>query len=74
MEAYRDAKGLLFRQCAAAVLNLDDEAGGATLPARWLSRLTYSERQDEADLTAKNLRLFPDRVEFEAVAGGPSPG
>ena len=25
MEAYRDAKGLLFRQCAAAVLNLDDE-------------------------------------------------
>ena len=27
MEAYRDAKGLLFRQCAAAVLNLDDEAG-----------------------------------------------
>ena len=27
MEAYRDAKGLLFRQCAAAVLNPYDEAG-----------------------------------------------
>lgn len=33
MEAYRDAKGLLFRQCAAAVLNLDDEAAG-TMPKR----------------------------------------
>lgn len=67
MEAYREAKGRLFRQCGTAVLNLDDEAGrfyaaGAPCPV-----LTYSERRDEADLTAKNLRLFSDRVEFEAV-------
>lgn len=67
MEAYREAKGRLFRQCKTAVLNLDDEAGrdyaaGASCPV-----LTYSERRDEADLTAKNLRLFSDRVEFEAV-------
>ena len=70
MEAYRDAKGLLFRQCAAAVLNLDDEAG------RWYREriacpsLTYSENKDTADLTAKNIRLFPGHVEFEAVARG----
>ena len=67
MEAYRDAKGLLFRQCDTAVLNLDDEAGryyAATAPC---PVFTYSERRDEADLTAKNLRLFPQRVEFEAV-------
>ena len=31
---------------------------------------TYSENKDEADLTAKQIRLFPDFVEFEAVMRG----
>ena len=70
MEAYRDAKGRLFRQSDAAVLNLDDAAGRWFAQTVTIPRLTYSERRDEADLTAKNLRLFPDRVEFEAVAVG----
>lgn len=68
MEAYRDAKGLLFGQCDLAVLNLDDEAGryyAKTVPCPVFS---YSERKDEADLVAKNIRLFPCHVEFEAVA------
>ena len=68
MEAYRDAKGLLFNQTDLAVLNLDDEAG------RWYAEhvscpvFTYSERRDLADLVAKNLRLYPSHVEFDAVA------
>lgn len=67
MEEYRLAKGLLFRQCRQGVLNLDDEAG------RWYLRhiscpaFTYSESHDAAHLTAHNLRLYADRVEFEAV-------
>ncbi|MCI8422467.1 MAG: UDP-N-acetylmuramoyl-L-alanyl-D-glutamate--2,6-diaminopimelate ligase [Lawsonibacter sp.] len=70
MEAYREAKGLLFRQCRRAVLNLDDEAG------RWYQEhiacpcFTYSENRAQADLTARNLHLFPDRVEFEALTVG----
>ena len=70
MEEYREAKGLLFRQCQTAVLNLDDEAG------RWYRErvscpaFTYSENKDYADLTAKNIRLFPGHVEFEAVSQG----
>ena len=51
------------------MLNLDDEAGRQLAP-QFSNRLTFSERRDEADLTAKNLRLFPDRVEFEAVTVG----
>ena len=70
MEAYRQAKGLLFRQCRKAVLNLDDEAGRYFASTVACPKLTYSENKDDADLTAKNLRLFPDRVEFEAVAVG----
>lgn len=70
MEEYRAAKGLLFRQAGTAVLNLDDEAGQYYRERAECSVFTYSESRDEADLTAKNLRLFPDRVEFEAVARG----
>ena len=70
MEAYRQAKGLLFRQSDTAVLNLDDEAGRYYASNVEGEKITYSECRDEADLTAKNLRLFPDRVEFEAVSVG----
>ena len=70
MEEYRAAKGLLFRQCRTAVLNLDDEAG------RWYRErvdcpvFTYSENKTEADLSAKNIRLFASHVEFEALTLG----
>ena len=70
MQAYRDAKGLLFRQSERAVLNLDDEAGRYFARVVPCPAVTYSENKDRADLTAKNLRLFPERVEFEAVALG----
>ena len=70
MEEYRRAKGLLFDQSETAVLNLDDEAG------RWYAQrvtcpvLTYSENSARADLCARNLRLFPGHVEFEALTLG----
>ncbi len=70
MEEYRAAKGLLFQQCRRAALNLDDEAG------RWYRErvscpvFTYSENKDGADLSAKNIRLFPSHVEFEALMQG----
>jgi len=70
MDAYRDAKGRLFEQTDLAVLNLDDEAGRHFDRTVSCSKLTYSENKDLADLTAKNIRLFPERVEFEAVARG----
>ena len=70
MEEYRRAKGLLFDQSETAVFNLDDEAG------RWYAGrvtcpvLTYSENSARADLCARNLRLFPGHVEFEALTLG----
>lgn len=70
MEDYRAAKGLLFRQSATGIFNLDDPAGAYYVQESPCKVFTYSENKDAADLTAKNLRLFPDRVEFEAVAVG----
>lgn len=67
MEEYRRAKGRLFDQCGLAVLNLDDPAGRHYAQTVSCRKLTYSENKNEADLTAKNIRLFPERVEFEAV-------
>ena len=70
MEEYRQAKGLLFRQCRRAVLNLDDEAGRWYLEQVECPVFTYSENRAQADLTARNIRLFPGHVEFEAVTLG----
>ncbi|WP_294548243.1 UDP-N-acetylmuramoyl-L-alanyl-D-glutamate--2,6-diaminopimelate ligase [uncultured Pseudoflavonifractor sp.] len=70
MEEYRRVKGLLFRQTGTAVLNLDDEAGRYYATAVTCPAVTYSENKDQADVTAKNIRLFPDRVEFEALTAG----
>lgn len=70
MEAYQKAKGLLFEQSDLAVLNLDDAAGRDYKTCAPCPVFTYSERKDEADLVAKNIRLFPSHVEFEAVARG----
>ena len=59
MEEYRAAKGLLFDQCETAVLNLDDEAGRWYLEQVECPVFTYSENRAQADLTARNIRLFP---------------
>lgn len=67
MEAYRAAKGILFSRCKKAIFNLDDEAGRYYLAQKTCPAVTYSENKDEADVVAKNIRLFSDRVEFEAV-------
>ncbi|MCI8477160.1 MAG: UDP-N-acetylmuramyl-tripeptide synthetase, partial [Oscillospiraceae bacterium] len=70
MEEYRRAKGLLFQQTGVAVLNLDDEAGRYYHETVSCPQITYSECRDEADLTAKNIRLFPGHVSFEGVTAG----
>ncbi|MCI8478957.1 MAG: UDP-N-acetylmuramoyl-L-alanyl-D-glutamate--2,6-diaminopimelate ligase, partial [Oscillospiraceae bacterium] len=70
MEEYRRAKGLLFQQTGVAVLNLDDEAGRYYHQTVSCPQITYSECRDEADLTAKNIRLFPGHVSFEGVTAG----
>ena len=70
MEEYRDAKGLLFGQCRRAVVNLDDDAGRWYLERLPCPAFTYSENQTRAGLCARNIRLFPSHVEFEALTLG----
>ena len=68
MEAYLEAKLLLFDRCGAAAVNLDDPAAPRVLERAGDRAMTYG-LSPEAELRAEDIRLLPDRVEFTAVRG-----
>lgn len=61
-----EAAEKLMAACGNAVLNLDDP-DGTGCPPEHIRLWSISERRDDADITAKNLRALPFRTEFEAV-------
>ena len=69
MEAYCEAKSLLFRRCETGVVNLDDAWEKKLLEGATCRVMTYSAKNNEADLVAKNIRLWSDRIEMEVVTG-----
>lgn len=62
--------GDLLTASDMVVLNLDEGELVQHLDTIASPIFTYSERKSEADLVAKNLRLFPGYTEFEAVSIG----
>lgn len=66
MEAYCDAKAILFRNCGVGVYNADDPWAGRLLRAATCRKFSYAERA-EADLRAENIDLGSDHVAFDAV-------
>jgi UDP-N-acetylmuramoyl-L-alanyl-D-glutamate--2,6-diaminopimelate ligase len=69
MDAYCDAKAMLFSRCDKGVINLDDAYAPRILAAATCQTITCSEEKNEANLVAKNIRLRSDRTEFEMLAG-----
>ncbi len=59
------ARPVAVDACQRLVVNLDDDCG--RLVAGQRPSLTYSEGKDKADLTAKYLRCYPTRTEFDAL-------
>ncbi|MGO5095672.1 UDP-N-acetylmuramoyl-L-alanyl-D-glutamate--2,6-diaminopimelate ligase [Agathobaculum sp. LCP25S3_E8] len=70
MEEYRKAKAMLFAISDKGVIDLDDDAAQAMLEDAKCPCLTFSCEKDAADLTAKNIRLHADGVEFVAATKG----
>lgn len=70
MEEYRKAKAMLFSISEKGVINLDDDAAQAMLSDAKCPCMTFSCEKDAADLTAKNIRLNADGVEFVATTKG----
>lgn len=61
------ARWALASQTGVTVVGLDDREGrglAAAMPGRIFA---YSDGRPQADLTAKNVRLVQDRLEFEAL-------
>ena len=65
MEAYRQAKALLFDRCRVGVFNVDDEAVRRTMDEAPCEKLSTSA-QAEAALRAANVILGADHVAFDA--------
>lgn len=70
MEEYRRAKARLFAVCDKGVINLDDPVAGQMLADAQCPCMTFSARQDAADLVAKNIVMKADGVEFVAAEQG----
>lgn len=66
MEAYCDAKALLFRNCGIGVVNADDVWTARLLKDAVCTPFFYAERA-EADLRAEEISLAADHVAFTAV-------
>jgi UDP-N-acetylmuramoyl-L-alanyl-D-glutamate--2,6-diaminopimelate ligase len=70
MGEYGNAKLRLFPMCEAVAANLDDEFSREVTAAAKGRVSTFSAGNDEADLVAKRIKLFADRVEFCALSIG----
>ena len=66
MEAYCDAKAILFQNCTTGVVNADDPWTPRLLKDAACRTFTYAERA-EADLRAEDISLAADHIAFTAV-------
>ena len=70
MDAYFEAKKLLFAQCKQAVVNMDDIYGEKLAEELIIPVVSFSEEQDKANYTARNLELKANGIQFEFVGTG----
>ena len=67
MDAYCDAKAMLFRRCETGAVNVDDAYAKRIMEQADCRLLAYSAQGNPASLMAEHVELFSDRVEFDAV-------
>ena len=70
MDEYARAKSKLFLNCRKCAINIDDEYSTVMLENAKCPALTYAVKNGNADLVAKNIKLYSDRVDFSALAIG----
>ena len=66
MEAYCDAKAILFQNCLVGVYNADDPWTKRLMQNATCKRFSYAENK-QADLRAEEIELGADHVAFTAV-------
>ena len=66
MEAYCDAKALLFQRCAVGVYNADDPWAGRLMQNAVCRKFSYGKKPG-VDLRAEHMELAADHIVFDAV-------
>ena len=69
MEAYAEAKALLFAQSDVGIVNADDDWAHIMIERAKCPMHTYSAKRNDADLVAKDIRLSASGVRFVAMHG-----
>ena len=69
MDEYAAAKKKIFSQCRVGCVNLDDARAAFMLEGAQCPMFTFSAERNDADLTAKDIRLTASGVRFAAVSG-----
>ncbi len=69
MEAYCDAKAILFRNCEIGVVNGDDPWSQRLMAKATCKTITYGEKEGN-DLRAEDIVLEADHIAFNAVLNG----
>ncbi len=67
MDEYAKAKSKLFEKCKKSVINLDDKYAEIMIENSKGKVLTFGIENEKADLQAKNVKLFADKVQFDAL-------
>lgn len=70
MDAYAQAKAQLFTICQKGVVNQDDAAAKVMMQQATCQMLTYSASSDNAGMSAKNIQLHADAVDFICATEG----
>ena len=70
MNEYAATKSILFKNCRKAAINIDDEYASVMIESAACPVLTYAVKNVSADLVAKNIKLYSDRVDFSVLKIG----
>lgn len=66
MEAYCDAKAILFKNCRVGVVNADDEWTPRLIAGAGCELIRYSAKPDGGELFATDIKYSAEMVEFTA--------
>ena len=69
MDAYCEAKAMLFTRCRHGVVNTDDAYAQQIMAHATCSLLRYAEKDSEAELRAEDIELAADHVAFDCENG-----
>lgn len=67
-ENYFNSKRILFENCDIAVVNVDDENGEKIVADLPCKVVTYAEKTNSSDYTAKNVKLKATGIAYELVS------